>query len=459
MLRKLFEAVCFLLCIAPVPVLAGYALMGGGTALFVMTALTVPAAYVISLLPGHVGGAKKQREAFVERASAHSDPDPDRNLRRDTHEDDAKSVSFPLRAAVCGVVMLGAAVFLFFGPVPWLSGLDWLRRALVSLIPAFVLPLALRFCALGLSSDARYLIAGIVIYAVGGVAALFIRSDGLNAFLAAAGSAFLAVSLWQMNSQAMNAGAASRTGMKPPAALRRRNRGILVGLMLVSALIAGFDWLREKVSWLSASAARAIGRLLLFLSNLFGGDQSGAGGGGAGEADLSELMGEAAEPSRFWEIMTYVAYAVAAVILVLLMILFVRKISQLVRRLAAQIGAYFKRFARSVGEDYQDEQESLMDWGEIQHEMGENLKKRLTRLFQRDKKWNQMTPREQARQLVRVLYRRAGIKAGSRTLRETLPALKSGRPELLAEVYEQARYADRDPDGASLEELRRDEGI
>jgi hypothetical protein len=57
---------------------------------------------------------------------------------------------------------------------------------------------------------------------------------------------------------------------------------------------------------------------------------------------------------------------------------------------------------------------------------------------------------------VRALYRRAKLKADDRTLRETMPALKAADPQTLTDVYELARYADREPDPGALERLRKD---
>ena len=112
---------------------------------------------------------------------------------------------------------------------------------------------------------------------------------------------------------------------------------------------------------------------------------------------------------------------------------------------------------RAAGEDYKDEQESLLDWGDVKKDMSESFKKRWEALFKREKKWTLMDAREKARYLVRTLYKRGHIPADGRTLREIMPELKAPDPDALAAAYETARYADRDPDEALLERLRRDE--
>ncbi|MBQ8954379.1 MAG: DUF4129 domain-containing protein [Clostridia bacterium] len=456
-MRKLLEAIYFLLCFGPIPLIVGYAFAGAGFPLLIMSAAMVPVAFIVSLLPGRVGGAQKKQEVFMERAASHGDPDPDRNLRRDTHEDEGRRrASLPLRAVVCVVLMIAAAIFLFFGNVPWLNSLELITRGAMCVVPVLMLPAALRFCTTASSTDTHNIAIGAAVYGVAGIAAFFVKSDALNALLAAGGSVFLAISLWIMNDRAMRTGAASRIGVKPPATMRQRNRVLLVLLMAFAALVACWSWLKEKTAWLAERIGIIILKVMAWIADHLYPMSETSGGGGGGDMDMSGFGGEAAGPSPFWEAMTYVAYVVAAVVLVFLLFLAARRLGQLFKELYKRLSAYLGRFAQAVGEDYQDEQESLLDWGEMQRDMGAALKKRVTALFQRDKKWDDMTPRERARHIVRVLYRRARLKPDSRTLREALPDLRTEDPQAIAEAYELARYADREPDAASLERLRKD---
>lgn len=456
--RKLLEAAYFLLCFGPIPLLIGYAAAGEGFPPLIVSAVMVPLAFLISLLPGHIGGGVKKQEAFVERTISHGDPDPDRNLRRDTHEDAAKTrVSLPLRAIVCVILMIAAAIYLFAGGAPWFSGLEPLTRAIVVVVPVAMLPAALRFCTTAASSETHNIAIGVAVYAIAGIAAMVVKSDVLNRLLVIGGSIYIVASLWVMNDRAMRVGAASRVGVKPPVTMRKRNRALLIIVMVIAALIACFNWLKEKVSYLAGEGAKLLWRVIIWITDhLYPGQDVPNGGGGGGDMDMSAFGGEAAEPSPFWEAMTYVAYVLAAVVLAFLLFLFFKKIFQLVKTLAKKLSAYLSRFAQSVGEDYSDEQESLLDWGEMQRDVGAALKKRVNSLFARDKKWEAMDAREKARHIVRVLYRRAKLKPDGRTLRETLPELRTDDPQAVADAYELARYADREPDAAALEKLRRD---
>ena len=164
----------------------------------------------------------------------------------------------------------------------------------------------------------------------------------------------------------------------------------------------------------------ALGRFIEWLMTR-GGDQAvqqGEPGGGMG--DLAGLAGDTA-PSPFWEAMTYVAYVLAAVVGVFLLYLFIRRIAQLIGILIRRIRAWLGQFAQNVGEEYRDEQESLINFSETRRAFSEGVRKRVSSLFKRERRWDDMTPRERARHLVNILYRRERLKPGSSTLRETLP--------------------------------------
>ena len=469
--RNLLESVYFILCFAAVPLLIGYMLTGNGVPLVIACAAVMPLAFLISLLPGKVG-QKARAEVFVERRAHSSDPDPDRRLRSDTHDDTAREKrGFPLRLAVCLGAMAVIFVFLLVGPVdlnvynPMDENLDLLNRSVpwvntltrvvVSLVPVIMLALGLRFAVTGASMGTSSSSVGVILYVIAGVAAHFVRSETLIRALAVSGGLYLVVMLLAMNSHAMYIGSSSREGVRPPSALRRSNRALMVMLIGLGTLLVFRSWLREKLLELWAVVRGALGRFIEWLMSR-GGDQAiqqGQPGGGMG--DLAGLAGDA-EPSPFWEAMTYVAYALAAVVAVFLLYWFIRRVVKLVITLAKRLRAWLDRFAQGVGEEYRDEQESLIDWDESRKALTENVKKRLSSLFKRERRWEEMNPRERARHLVNTLYRREKIRPDSATLRETLPRLKTASADALADCYEVARYADRDPDGAALEALRKD---
>ena len=457
--RNLLEAIYFMLCFAPAPLLAGFMLLGDGFPLLIASAVMVPLGLVLSLLPGRLGARAAQGDVFVERKSMGGDPDPDRSLRRDTHEAVAKGRrGFPLRLILCLILMAAAWLILFLAPDA-LIGLHeedaLVRKAVACLVPAIMLPLALRFCNEGASMDVRNAGVGVVLYFIAGLVSYIIKLPAFTQTLAICGAAYLIVMLIQLNGRAVRLGANVREGTKPPRIMVRRNRALVIVVIALTALIVGFSWLRERFQALWELIKKGILWLILWLGSM-GGTQGGPDGPGGGDFSPEAMGLEPGESAPFWEYLTYVGYVIAGAVMLVLLFFFFKKLGQLIVKLVKQIGAWMNRFAQSVGEDYTDEQESLMDWGETRREAAENLKKRLGRLFQRDKKWDDMTARERARHLVKTLYRRAKISGDARTLREVMPQLKTDAGEALVDTYEIARYSSHEPDGAEIERLRKD---
>jgi len=96
--------------------------------------------------------------------------------------------------------------------------------------------------------------------------------------------------------------------------------------------------------------------------------------------------------------------------------------------------------------------------------MGKSLRdewtRRLKKLTEREKKWEQMNPREKIRFLVRGMYKKAGEQAGlsSLTIHEVAPQLPRGGASAaqVAQLYDQARYSPLDPTEQQADQLRKD---
>ena len=98
-LNGLRNAAFFLLCYAQIPLIAGYILMGDCVPLLMVQAALLPLSFLISLLPGKVGGKPKNQNVMVVRTSRGSDPDPDRALRNEALPEPQRR-AFPLRVRV-----------------------------------------------------------------------------------------------------------------------------------------------------------------------------------------------------------------------------------------------------------------------------------------------------------------------------------------------------------------------
>ncbi len=455
-LRTIWNACYFLLCFAQIPLIAGHFLMGDSLPALIMLAALLPLSFLISLVPGKVGGKKKNNEETVVRRSTGGDPDPDRALRNEALPLPEKK-AFPLRTAVCFAASFGVAAAIFFAPV--FTEIWWIRRLLLAAVMAFMLPLALRTAALRLGGSGSVL-AGIVAYAAAGIAAYVEKDPVLDQRLMICGLLFILITAFSVNNESMARSAAYREGVKPPASMRKRNRVLLSGIIVSGAVVLYFDKIREKTIDAVQWVMRMIFRFLAWLNGLIPRpeDSGGGGGMGGGQMDMSEFG--AGETGAFWAATEKIIMWIGAIAFAVLMVFCLRKVGKELAGLIRRMMANLKKFSDAVSEEYQDEQESLFDWDETRKEMGETLKKRLERLLHREKKWDQMDVRERVRFIVRTLYRKTPNNASLRslTVHEALGSIRTGqaRPDELAQVYDTARYGQTEPDAQVVERLRKE---
>ncbi len=458
-LRGLRNATFFLLCYAQIPLLAGYLMIGDGLPFLAVQALLLPLSFLISLLPGSIGGGKKKNEAVVVRQQTQgNDPNPDRALRNEALPLPEKR-EFPLRALVMALAAVGVAVGVYCLPVEAFREIPFYNRFVLSLIMAVMLPLAVRVIASN-TDNAGSVTAGMILYVLSGAGAYYMKSAQLETWLLICGVGFLVMTGWVVNNTSMARGASVREGVRPPAGMRRKNRLMLAVFGVLICVVVYFDRIRQ----VTIDAAEWIGvklwRFLLWITNLLAGGEGTVGGpGGGGGMDMGGMFGEA-ESGAFWEYTELVLYILAFIfggaVVVWLLVQIYKLIADLTRRLIARL----KKFTASVGEEYHDEQESLFDWGETRKELGDGLRKRLERLTKREKKWEQMDAREKVRHIVRTLYRKTPDSGNLRslTVHEALKSVKTGQasPEELAALYDTARYSHREPDLQTAERIRKE---
>jgi hypothetical protein len=91
----------------------------------------------------------------------------------------------------------------------------------------------------------------------------------------------------------------------------------------------------------------------------------------------------------------------------------------------------------AVGESYEDQVESLLDWGEVKRAIHE---RRGTRRQVREERipWDRLAPREQVRRSYRDYLSRHPEIGPQRTARQTLADPRQ------ADIYEAARYSSRE---------------
>lgn len=452
LLHKLALALLFCLSFAPVALIGGWNLLNNLTAAFVLLALDVPLALLLSLAPGHVGGRA--------RASAPAQPVEHRFETESEQRflaEDAERRKKPLRAPLCLLVMLAVVFGTALLPIPALERTRLVYRVIQGLLTAVLVPFALM---LTLDEDNRVTttcLIGFAVYLAASVYLAFERNEALARGLYVLGLSFLSTAALFLNEQALASGAANKRSGRPSRRLVRRNRLLLLTLAAIGAAVLYFDQIRQAAGRAAKQLLHWIWEAFVWLANLLMGSSESGGGEGGGGDDLSGLL-EGGETGAFWKytekILIVLAFLLAAAALVWLG----GKVYKLLKKGVEKLLGMLRGVTRNLGEDYVDEQESLMDWGEMRRGVRDDLKRRLERLTRREKKWEQMDAREKVRFLVRRMYRRAGAGLESLTIREAVSHLAKGSAseEAVASLYEQARYAPAPPTDEQAEQLRRD---
>ena len=144
----------------------------------------------------------------------------------------------------------------------------------------------------------------------------------------------------------------------------------------------------------------------------------------------------------------------ALIILVILLALAARALYKGCKRLWKKLAAFLRRYAADAGEDYIDETESTVNWDE----RTQTIRDQVLNAFRREKpeRWESMSGRERVRYLYRQFLRRRP-EAKNKTAREALAAEKGynqTQARAFTEMYELARYSERDISEGEADKLR-----
>ena len=241
---------------------------------------------------------------------------------------------------------------------------------------------------------------------------------------------------------------------KAPAAIRRRN-AVMASVFFLAAFAAAC-WKRLAV-WVNAAwdfIRSCIIAAVAFLMRLLPERSMSAGGSGG---DMGGLLGglDEGEPSAFAEFMEKVFQVVALILILILIVLAARVLYRGCKRLWRRLMDYLRRYAADSGEDYIDETESTVNWDE----RTQTIRDQVLGVFRREKpeRWENMNGRDRVRYLYRQFLRRRP-EAKNKTAREALASEKGySQPQARAftELYEQARYSDRDISEGEADALRK----
>lgn len=152
-----------------------------------------------------------------------------------------------------------------------------------------------------------------------------------------------------------------------------------------------------------------------------------------------------AEPAAIWVALEKVFYVVAIALVAAALVFVLFKAYKGLRKLIRKIAAAIQKYSQAMGEDYVDEQETLLDWDDVRREVGESLRARWKKWFEREKRYEQLDARERVRYIVREMYRRDKGNHTAETFREAAQSLdfRAANVEAACELYERTRYSDK----------------
>ena len=367
----------------------------------------------------------------------------------------------PARGRVAALIVGALA---YAGAGVWSLGALAAPFALVIVALCAVLYLfTARACARG-DYDPRLMIAGAILHAGAPVAISLSGQQVEYTALMWCGIAFLAMCPYVLNAQSVREGMSLRgRGGKPLKRISRANRALVTGVLAVALLIASAEAIRAAAQRAGGFVMYWVGQFIMWIMNLFAGGSEVGGGSGGGAQDMG-LGLEGGEPSWFAVFMEQVMKYLVVVILAVGAVFVLYKLARMSVKLWRRISEWARRFAQGVKEDYLEEREQIMDWGEVRGELVESMREALKRLTYREKKWGELNSRERVRYAVRQLYRRRGAGVSGLECLSARQALgELGLDEQaqreLGELYDRARYSDHDITDAQAEAARRAAGL
>ncbi len=222
---------------------------------------------------------------------------------------------------------------------------------------------------------------------------------------------------------------------------RAPSRSMLLKNLGAGALWAGLFLLLTHIPQIMRAfqaVVSALGDAVAWLMSLFDNPtETAPASGGGGPMELGALGGAAQEPSWLLLLLEKLAYGAAIILsiagLALLLCLIWKALCRGLKALAARLRAYMN----AVNESYEDQVESLLDWGEVKRSLRRRRRER-RRVRQERVPWDRLTPRERVRQSYRMYLIRHPEVTPQQTARQALPEARQ------ADIYEAARYSSRE---------------
>lgn len=289
------------------------------------------------------------------------------------------------------------------------------------------------------------------------IAAQFLKAvplfQGVAAALTWCFTAYLIACLFSVNRTVL-------TGNSPGASktLLLGNRKLLAGLSVLALLLTNVDAVGAAVKTAIVWMIMAFAAVIKWINSLFA---QGVPAEGMPSGSPFSGLEEASEPGLFAKILEVFLSVLAALIAAALLYFAVRFLIRFMRKLFSAALERLSAYRRRISADYDDQSESLLDWGEIKRITAERIS-RIRRRYM-PTPWERLSPARRVRRVYALLLRRSGQPDPALTARETLQSgafhLRPDDAATFAALYDRARYSDHPIAVQDADDLRKRAGV
>jgi hypothetical protein len=457
--NMLFRAGMCLLTLAPLCAGGGSLLMYGPVRACAWFAVQTLIIALAALLPAYVGSYKVQ-EVTSYAASRMNDPNPDRELIRETVKSGHR---FPIRLTVFILLLAAALITGFLLPGEWFQSTIkhvMMAGGMGALAFTAMLTLPGNDCVW---TQLPGVVLGFLNYTVMALVLHFGEPARDTEYLmGACALAYVFMGGISLNRQGLSTSSGGKgEDKRPPINVVRKNRRIVIGFALAVSAASFVKPIKAAALWVWAQ----IKALLGWIAWLLRGGQDVVEEGnidallqrGDQTVQISpESLGEAESDiggiSTMDKIFLIAFFSIVGLGAVWIIFSGLAKLSKKLTEL-------LERFRVQATQGYYDEKENLMEGDENRRRARDMFRDRLKNLFKRETPWEKLSAREKARRLVKNLYRRQGGKInGLKTLtaRQAIEQIGPKCARQLSEVYDVARYSELPVEEDSVNELKKE---
>jgi hypothetical protein len=248
------------------------------------------------------------------------------------------------------------------------------------------------------------------------------------------------------------------TGPSASRTLLLQNRKLLTVFCLLSLLLANVQSvvhaIRAAIVWIVTACAGVLAWLMSFF-------QSEEAAVDSQNVNLLEGLEGPAEPTMLSQVVEIALAVFASLIAAMVLFFFFKYLIRLLRRAFRVLMERLKLYRQRIAADYDDQSESLLNWGEIRKTAAARIDRVKKRLLPTP--WERLSPVQRVRRVYALLLRRADAPDPALTAREMLGSgalrLPYDAAAPAAALYERARYSTHPISAQEADDLRQRAGF